>query len=121
MVGTEADLNDHWVELVAAAQPPVPEDWQRILCVHFRSRGGKVHVMSVVDNEAPITADIAPGDYALYVAAQNLGVDQLRLGEEGELSDAELAGRKDLEWYRLFLVPGRPAEEGFIIDRSTAG
>jgi hypothetical protein len=22
MVGTEADLNDHWVELVAASQPP---------------------------------------------------------------------------------------------------
>ena len=29
------------------------------------------------------------------------------------------AARKDLEWYRLFLVPGRPAEEGFIIDRPT--
>ena len=66
-----------------------------------------------------LPADIAPGDYALYVAAQNLGVDQLSLGEEGELSDAEFADRKDLEWYRLFLVPGQPAEEGFIVDRPT--
>ncbi len=119
MIGTEADLNDHWVELVAAEAPPVAEDWQRILCVHFRSGGGKVHVMSVVDNDPPISAEIAPGDYAVYVAAQNLGVDQLSLGEEGELSDDELAARKDLEWYRLFLVPGVPAEEGFVIDRPT--
>jgi hypothetical protein len=117
MIGTDADLNDHWVELVAADTPPAPEDWQRIICVHFRCTGGRIHVMSVVENDPPITAEIVPGDYAVYAAAQNIGVDQLSLGEEAELSDAELAARKDLEWYRLFLVPGLPAQEGFIIDR----
>jgi hypothetical protein len=117
MWGTEADLNDHWVELIAVNQPPSFNEWQRITCVHFRSGTGKVHVMSVVDSDPAISADIAPGDYAVYVAAQNLGVDQLSLGEDFKLTDVEIAARKDLEWYRLFLVPGKPETEGRLVDR----
>jgi hypothetical protein len=117
MVATEADLNDHWVELVSAGQPPSFEEWQRITCVHFRSSSGKVHVMSVIDNEPPISADIEPGDYTIYVAAQNIGIDQLSLGEESKLTDGEIAARKDVEWYRLSLVPGKPDREGRIVDR----
>jgi hypothetical protein len=117
MVGTEADLNDHWVELVAASQPPSVGDWQRITCVHFRSTSGKLHVMSVIDRDPAISANIEPGDYAVYVAAQNLGVDQLRLGEDFQLSDDLIAARKDIEWYRFFLVPGKPEIEGRMVDR----
>jgi hypothetical protein len=62
MVGTDADLNDHWVELVAANQPPSFDEWQRITCVYFQSTSGKVHVMSVVDNDPPKSANIKPGD-----------------------------------------------------------
>ena len=117
MVGTEADLNDHWVELVAASRPPSFNEWQRITCVHFRSTSGKVHVMSVIDSTPPISANIEPGDYAIYVAAQNLGVDQLSLGEDPQLTDVEIAARKDIEWYRLFLVPGKPEIERRVVDR----
>jgi hypothetical protein len=39
-----------------------------------------------------------------------------RLGEEGETSDEELAGRKDVQWHRIFVVPGAPREEGRIKD-----
>ncbi len=115
MVGTEAHLNDHWVELVAADGPPSSEEWPRITCVHFRSRSGQVHVRSVVDNDPAISARIAPGDYAVYVGAQNPGIDQSTLGEDFELSDAEIAKRKDIEWYRLFLVLGKPETEGRLI------
>jgi len=117
MVGTEADLNDHWVELVATPQPPPLDAWQRITCVHFRCASGKVHVMSVIDSEPRISADIRPGDYAVYVAAQNLGIDQRSLGEDRPLTDAEIAVCKDVEWYRLFLVPGKPKSEGRLADR----
>jgi len=117
MVGTDADLNDHWVELVAANQPPSFDEWQRITCVYFQSTSGKVHVMSVVDNDPPISANIKPGDYTVYVAAKNLGVDQLSLGEDHQLTDAEIAVRRDIEWYRLFLVPGKPEIEGRVVDR----
>ena len=116
MVVTEADLNDHWVELVAASEPPSFNGWQRITCAHFRCTSGKVHVMSVIDNDPPISANIKPGDYAIYVAAQNLGVDQLSLGEDAQLTDVEIAARKDIEWYRLFLVPGKPETEGRLVD-----
>ncbi|WBL79239.1 hypothetical protein I3J27_02090 [Bradyrhizobium xenonodulans] len=117
MIGTEADLNDHWVELVSSDQPPSSDDWQRITCVHFHSGSGRIHVMSVIDSDPPISADIERGDYAVYVAGQNLGVDQLSLGETAKLSDAEIAERKDIEWYRLFLVTGKPEFEGRLVDR----
>jgi hypothetical protein len=117
MVGTDADLNDHWVELVATNRPPATDQWQRITCVHFLSTTGKIHVMSVIDSRPAISAEIAPGDYAIYVAAQNLGIDQLSIGEDHKLTDAELSKRKDVEWYRLFVVPGKPETEGRLIDR----
>ena len=116
MIGTEADLNDHWVELVAADAALALDDWHRVTCVPFRSSTGDVHVMSVVDDTPAFSAKIDAGDYALYVAGQNIGVDQLSLGEEGDLTDAELAARKDLEWYRIFVVPGVPETEGRIKD-----
>jgi hypothetical protein len=117
MIGTEADLNDHWIELVSSDRPPSPDEWQRITCVHFHSGSGQVHVMSVIDKNAAISADVGRGDYAIYLAGQNLGIDQSSLGETAKLSDAEFAERKDIEWYRLFLVPGKPKFEGRVVDR----
>jgi 3'-phosphoadenosine 5'-phosphosulfate (PAPS) 3'-phosphatase len=50
--------------------------------------------MSVIDGRPPISAEIAPGDCAIYVAAQNLGVDQLSLGEDHKLTDVELSDQR---------------------------
>jgi hypothetical protein len=116
MIGTEADLNDHWIELHAADEAPKFDNWQRVTCVHFRSSTGKVHVMSVIDHVPAISAEIARGNYSAYVAGQNLGIDLLSLGEDKRLSDAELASRKDVEWYGIFLVPGLPDREGRLKD-----
>ena len=116
VIGTEADLNDHWIELYASDEPPPLDAWQRVTCVHFRSSTGQVHVMSVIDSVPAISAEIGKGDYAAYIAGQNLGIDQLSLGEDGQLTDAELAARKDLEWYRIFVVPGVPHREGRLKD-----
>jgi len=117
MIGTEADLNDHWVELVSSDLPPSSEEWQRITCVHFHSGSGRIHVMSVIDHDPAFSAEVECGDYAVYAAAQNLGIDQLSLGETAKLSDAEIAARRDIEWYRLFLVAGKPEVEGRVVDR----
>jgi hypothetical protein len=116
MVGMAADRNDHWVELYLSDEPPVLEEWQRVTCVHFRSLTGNAYVMSIIDQVPAISAEIPVGDYAAYFSAQNLGVDQRTLGEGRELSDAELAARKDLEWYRIFLVRGAPNHEGRLRD-----
>ncbi len=116
LVGTVADLNDHWVELVASDEPPVLKDWQRVTCVHFRSSSGEIHITSVVSIEPDISAEVGKGDYAVYVAGQNLGVDQLSHEEDHDLSDEDFASRRDLEWYRIFVVPGVPREEGRLKD-----
>lgn len=123
MVGTEADLNDHWVELVLSQTPPNIEEWQRITCVDFSTQNGNVYIMSVVDSEPPIAVKVEPGKYSAYFAAQNLGIDQLSLGElsddtNAELSDKELATRKDIEWYRIYLIPGPPKQRGYLVNRS---
>ena len=115
VIGTEADLNDHWVELVLD-ETPVLEEWERVTCVHFRSVSGNIHLMSVVDEQPTLSLSIAPGDYTVYVAGQNLGVDQLSLGEESELSDTEIQARTDLEWYRIFVVSGMPSQVGRMKD-----
>ena len=124
MVGTEADLNDHWVELVLSSAPPARESWQRITCVDFFSDSGDVCVMSIIDTEPQIFATVEPGEYAAYFAAQNLGIDQLSLGELSDdyselLSDEGLAARKDVEWYRIYLVPGFPTQRGRLVDRDS--
>lgn len=122
MVGTEADLNDHWVELVSSTDPPGADEWQRITCVDFETRDGAVHIMGPVDDQPSISTVVEPGEYAAYFAAQNLGVDQSSLGENDDatippLDDEALAARKDLEFYRIFLVRGRPERTGRIVDR----
>jgi hypothetical protein len=113
---TEADGNDHWVELCVSSAPPDIAEWQRVLVAPFRSRTGRVCIMSVIDDVPVLTAPIEPGDYGVYVAAQNLGVDLNALGAAGVLSDSELAVRRDLEWYRVFIVPGAPPTVGRLKD-----
>ncbi|ABD53315.1 hypothetical protein [Jannaschia sp. CCS1] len=114
MIGTEANLNDHWIELSLDDQAPEPEHWQRIICCGFETATGAVHVMGLMDADPAISAKIAPGAYAAYICGRNLGVD----AEGSELpTDAELAARDDVERYRIILVPGAPSEVGVLYDR----
>ncbi len=116
LVGTEADLNDHWVRISISDYPPDLSPWQRVTLFHFQSLTGQLHVMSVVDDQPRLSVSIGIGDFSVYVAGQNLGVDLALLDEQGPLSDAELALRTDLEWYQIFVVPGVPIAEGRIKD-----
>jgi len=112
MIGTEADLNDHWVELELTKAAPMVAEWDRITCVSLKCETGKIHVMSVIDT-VPVLSVAAPiGDYSIYIAGMNIGTDQLSLGEDAELADEELEKRCDLEWYRIFVVPGFPNKTG---------
>ncbi|MEL6554862.1 MAG: hypothetical protein AAFQ63_15555 [Cyanobacteria bacterium J06621_11] len=72
--------------------------------------------MSVIDHEPPISVNLPKGDYSVFVAGCNIGIDQLSLGEDADLTDEQIAVRKDLEWYRIFLVPGKPVQQGRIKD-----
>lgn len=117
MVGTEADLNDHWVEVAISDEHPNLDPWQRVTCVGLSCNTGKIHIMSVTDNEPPISLNLPKGDYSVFVAGCNMGIDQSSLDEDDELTDEQLAARKDLEWYRIFVVPGKPVRQGRIKDK----
>lgn len=67
VVGTEADLNDHWVEVVRADAPPALSSWDRVTCVSLQCSTGRVHVMSVIDDEPRITLKVPKG----FSARQN--------------------------------------------------
>ena len=116
LFGTEADLNDHWIQVIKSAAPPEMTEFQRVTCAHFRTETGKIHLMSVVDLEPAISSDVEAGDYSLFFAGSNLGVDQLSLGEDGELSDKDLESRADLEHYVVYIVPGIPEVQGKLKD-----
>jgi len=116
LVGTEADLNDYWVDLYQTESKPNYDDYQRVFSLYFSSETGKVLVSSVIDNEPSIDAKIGKGDYTIYMAGKNLGVDQLSLGDETELTDAEYKDRLDLERYSIFIVAGKPSVEGKVRD-----
>lgn len=116
MIGTEAHLNDHWIEVVRSDKPPDLEPWQRVTCVAITCRTQRIHIMSVTDDEPLISLDFPNGFYSVFVAGCNIGVDQASLGEDSELTDEQLAARSDLEWYRIFIVPGKPARQGRLKD-----
>lgn len=112
MIGTEADGNEHWLEVVTADELPDFDHWDRVTCVPFTCATGCVHITSVVADKPFGSARLAPGVYSLYAACRNPGVDQFSLGEDGRLSAEALALRKDLEWYRVYIVPGEPDTVG---------
>ena len=113
---TEADLNDHWIEIVCATEPPNLDRWDSVMCANFNSTTGLVHIMSVLDDEPVLSIEVERGDYSLYFAGLNIGIDQLSLGEEHELTDEQLAQRMDLERYRVHLVPGHSNKVGRLKD-----
>lgn len=124
MIGTDADLNDHWVELASADVPPNAAQWHKIICFDFKTTTGAVHLMGLMDDDPAISARIAPGVYAAYACALNPGVDQQTTGEldagARHLTDTELAARHDLERYRVVLVPGPPESTGVVHDTASA-
>ncbi|MGB3454953.1 MAG: competence protein ComJ [Litorimonas sp.] len=110
MFSTEADLNDHWVELVLRETPVDPRDWHKTLTFDFHCETGTVQVAGILDTDAVITARMAAGPYTVQACSMNPGVDQFSLNEMGPsetLSDETLKRRRDLEWHRIHLVPAR--------------
>jgi hypothetical protein len=87
-----------------------------VTLVHFRSETGSLLVASVIDDEPKVSVHVGVGDFSVYVAGQNLGVDLRSFPEEGELTDEAISARRDLEWYQIFVVPGIPEREGRIKD-----
>lgn len=117
LVGTEADQNDHWVTVFMVNDPPDFGGYERVLSLPFRCDTGKMYIVSVTEFEPALEIKLEPGPYSIYVAGKNLGIDQLSLGEDSELTDVEIENRADVERYDLFIASGLPAKAGTIIDQ----
>lgn len=111
-VGTVAHLNDHWVTVHTADTPPPFRPHQRVVALNVSFPSGRGVVASL--GEPVLEFEVEPGPYVLYVVASNPGVDLMSLDEEGELTDAEIEARTDLERYDLVLVPGHGTPEGVV-------
>jgi hypothetical protein len=84
--------------------------------MHFRSSGGMIHVMSVIDRDPPISANTEPGDFTVLCRRAKCWSRSSSPGEKSRLMDEQIAAHKDIEWYRLFLVPGKPDFERRLVD-----
>lgn len=108
-VGTRAHLNDHWVELYFDDDAPDTSGYDRAFHVDLQIASGRLSVQGLADMEDEVySVDVPNGKYRVHVLAANLGVDQFSTGEineedDQELTDDELAARKDLERYVIVL------------------
>lgn len=108
MLGTFADMNDHWVELDTTREAPDLQSWEHVVISDFFTRDGSVFVSSVLDIEPTIKARIKPGSYSVYFLGMNIGVDPSPNLNQTEKSERNI----DCEWYRIILVPKQSSENG---------
>ncbi len=69
LVGTEADLNDHWVDLYQSDAEPPMDEYQRVIRLPFYSETGNIYISSVTDigTDPSIEAEIGIGEYTIYM------------------------------------------------------
>jgi hypothetical protein len=113
-IGTCAHLNDHWVEVFLSDEPPRLEECERALALNIVVPSGRVFIMGPTAADPELAFDLPPGPYTAWVLAYSIGVDQMSLGEQRELSASELAARTDLEHYHIVFVPGGTNNEGVV-------
>lgn len=113
-IGTVAHLNDHWIDVFQSSRVPDLDMCQRAIALPISIPSGRVHIMSPTDFEPAIVCDLEPGRYTAFTLASNIGVDQMSLEEEYELSDAEIERRTDLERYAIVFVPGIYDQTGVV-------
>lgn len=112
--GTEAHLNNHWIEVYLSEQLPDLAEAQRVLALPLQVDSGKVAITNLLNLGEPISEIVVPsGQYTVYLFAFNLGVDEAREWERGDfvdddrqLSDEELKAELNFERYKIVLVSG---------------
>jgi len=109
-VGTQAHLNDHWVEVWLAEALPTDDSSDRTFARSVEVSSGTLSVAGPMDPKAEVLEiPVDPGVYSVRVEAFNLGIDSYSLGEldesDAEPSDEDIAARADIERYRVVIVP----------------
>ena len=79
-VGTRNHLHNYWVDVYHADSAPDFVDSERVFVVEFRVPSGTIFFQAPSDIEPTVAGDLPAGDYARFVIAYNLGVDDFLLG-----------------------------------------
>jgi hypothetical protein len=107
-IGTVADLHTPWIEVFLSKAAPNFDDCKRVLAINLAITSEALILTDIMECLSH-RINIKNGEYIVYSLAYNLGVEG---GDE--LSDEELEKAKDLERYKIVLVPGRTEHEGVI-------
>ncbi len=110
---TVGELNDHRVDIYLADAYEECPSAERLLVHNLSVK----KALAVYDHEEESTVEVPSGDYAVYLRAFNLGVEEE--GEDEDVEDDAFLLRDDLERYEIVLVPGSVETEGVIAGKPT--
>ncbi|MBD2072347.1 hypothetical protein H6F86_00160 [Phormidium sp. FACHB-592] len=129
--GTDAHLNDHWIEVYASTQVPAFGKAERVIALPLRIDSGRVAITNLLYLTEPMKqVDINPGVWTVYLLAFNLGTDRLfnrgiprpesRSGKQlDQLTDDQLKANWEFERYQIILVPGFQTPVGVLHGTAT--
>ena len=109
-VCTCAHLNNHWIEVFRADEPPDAGESERTIVLPLEISSGQACFTQLVSFESDCTVELSPGTYNVYVLAFSLDRDRLNDPTkpsdwvEHPLTDEELAARLDYEHYQVVFV-----------------
>ena len=104
---TVGELNDHRVDIFLGDTFQENSEAERLLVHNLSIESGS---FAIYDHEEDSKVEVPAGDYAVYLQAFNLGVED----DDEELEDEEFFKRDDLERYEILLIPGLVDQEGVI-------
>lgn len=106
-IGTQADSNNHWLEIYSSDRPPSFNQCERAIGLNIEVQSGELVFDTTLGNG--VSMRLEPGKYVAYILQFNLGEEEI---DSYRLSDEEFFQRTDLERYKIVLVPGTIKDEG---------
>lgn len=104
---TQAHLNEHRLDFFQE-RPPTDLKAERVTIHPLKLTSG---ALALHDTEEIVLAHLQPGDYAVVLAAYNLGSEQV--AAEDELPDEEFFAHLEWERYELYVFQSpQPVKDG---------
>jgi hypothetical protein len=111
--GTEADSNDHWIEVYSSSQVPNFGRAERVIALPLKVDSGRIGITNLLYSYEPIQeVAVDSGVWTAYLLAFNIGSDKYwdqgtaSLREDSEVpSDEQLKANWEFERYQIILVP----------------
>ncbi|BAU13300.1 hypothetical protein LEP3755_38390 [Leptolyngbya sp. NIES-3755] len=125
--GTDAHLNDHWIEVFSSVQIPDFGQAERVIALPLKVDSGKVGITNLLYLRKPVKeVTIDAGIWTVYLLAFSLGSDEFHNRgierpklDSDRLTDEQLRNNWEFERYRIVLVPGMQVPIGVLHGTAT--